>query len=29
LKTATFKPVEPVLPMDVLGLYILLPSIGN
>lgn len=27
LKTATFKPVEPVLPMDVLGLYILLPQV--
>lgn len=29
LKTATFKPVEPVLPMDVLGLYILLPQVGG
>lgn len=29
LKTATFKPVEPVLPMDVLGLYILLPQVGE
>lgn len=28
LKTSTFKPVEPVLPMDVLGLYILLPQVG-
>jgi len=29
LKTASFKPVEPVLPMDVLGLYILLPPVHS
>lgn len=28
LKTSTFKPVEPVLPMDVLGMYILLPQVS-
>jgi superfamily II DNA or RNA helicase len=27
LKTAVYKPVEPVLPMDVLGVYILLPVV--
>jgi len=28
LKTGNYKPVEPILPMDVLGIYILLPSIN-